>query len=244
MNATYQIFAKELRGFLNSPAIYIFLTVFLVLSGAVMFYLRNIFAEGAATMAPYFGAAPAVLLIFVPAVAMRLWAEENKIGTLELLMTLPIRDWEAVTGKYLASAVVVVAAIVLTLPMPLFIASFAKEATPVDAGAWISGYAGLIFTGLAYLAISEAISAMTRNQIVAYIIGATACFVLTWVSQPSLLYYMPDFLASIMGWLGIAAHSQNFSRGIFDTRDFFYFLSLIFLMLFITVRVVESRRWR
>jgi ABC-2 type transport system permease protein len=244
MYTTWCVFQKEIRGFANSPAVYIFLTVFLVLSGAVMFYLQNVFTEGVATMAPYFRAAPAVLLIFVPAIAMRLWAEENKAGTLELLMTLPIRDWEAVLGKFLASAMVVLLSIVLTLPMPLFIASFAAERAPVDPGAILCGYLGLAFTSLAYLAIAGAVSAMTRNQIVAYIIGLSACFAMHSISSPQLLFYLPGSMAGFVGYLGIDTHSRNFSRGILDTRDVLYFASLIFLMLYATVRIVESRRWR
>lgn len=240
----WTIFRRELKNYLFSPALYVFLAIFLAASGACVFYLQNVFTGGVASMALYFDVIPALLLIFVPAVAMRLWSEENRAGTLELLMTLPVNDWEAVVGKYLAAALVLVAAVGMTLPIPMFIGSLAWAKAPMDWGPVWGGYAGALLTGLAYLSIAGAVSASTKSQIIAFIIGVAMCFLAEGIGKPAMLIYMPKGIAPIVEFAGISTHARNFFRGVFDTRDLFYFASLTALMLFATVRIVESRRWR
>ncbi len=246
MANAYKIFLKEIRAYLSSPAMYIFVIVFLVYSGFMLFYTHNVFTEGVATMAPYFNTAPFILIIFVPAIAMRLWAEENKTGTMELLMTLPIKDWEAVFGKYLAAASVLCTTILLTAPMPFFVVTLADPDAPVDIGPLVSGYLGLLLIGLGFLSLSSIVSAMTKNQIVALIIGATVCFISFWISHPTLINYMPfrDIFGPFLSQLGFFNHALNLFRGIFDTRNIIYFLCVIFAGIYLTIRVVESRRWR
>jgi ABC-2 type transport system permease protein len=177
---------KEFRSYFQSPIAYIFITVFLVLTHWLFF--RGFFVVNQATMREFFGLIPIVFLLFVPAVTMRLWAEERKLGTLELLLTFPVKDWEVVIGKFQASFAFLAVTILLTLPLAITVAILGNP----DDGALIGGYAGALLLGGAYLAIGLWISGLTQNQIVAFLITAVVCFVLYIIGDPIVLSSVPQ----------------------------------------------------
>jgi ABC-2 type transport system permease protein len=244
MGTTWTIFTRECRAYFNSLTAYIFLLIFVLVSGILFFDVGNFFVEGMADMRMFFGFVPWVLLVFVPAIAMRLWAEERKVGTVELLMTLPVRDLEAVLAKYFASLLVLMLAIVLTLPIPYVVNSLADPATGVDWGPIICGYIGIFLMGAAYLAIGMFISSLTSNQILAFIGGVVVSFALFLIGLGPVLSRLPSALVPIASYLGFSSHMMNISRGILDSRDIVYFLSVIIFFIFLTVRSVEGRKWR
>lgn len=248
MTTMLKIWGKELKTYFNSPVLYIFLIVFCILSGGSLFYLSPFFEDRFATLAAFFGYLPMIFLVFVPAIAMRLWAEENKAGTLELLMTLPIRDWEAVVGKYLAALTILALALVLTFPIPYIVHSLVAPGpggkAVMDFGPIYGGYAGIFLMGSVFLAVSSAVSATTRNQIIAFILGLVACMFFFFIGHPYILGLLPERLVPFFEYVGLAGHMGSITIGVFSTRTMLYFLSMVAFLLFVNVRIVESRRWR
>lgn len=244
MGTTWTIFSREVKAYFNSPTAYVFLFIFLVVSGIMFFDVGNFLALEYADMRPFFMFVPWVLLVFVPAIAMRLWSEERKVGTIEMLMTLPVRDAEAVLAKYLASLLILTLAIVLTFPIPYVVNMLAAKETGVDWGPIICGYIGVYLMGAAYLAIGMFISALTSNQILAFIGGVVVSFALFLLSLPTVLMRLPKLIAPLASYLGFSSHLLNISRGILDSRDVIYFISVIVLFIYLTIRTVEGRKWR
>ncbi|MCK4304253.1 MAG: ABC transporter permease subunit [Candidatus Eisenbacteria sp.] len=238
MQNTLIIAGKEFRSYFGSAIAYIFLVVFLVLTSVLFFELQKFFVVGQATMRDFFGLVPVLFLFFIPAVSMRMWAEERKMGTLETLMTLPVRSWEVVTGKFLASFLFLVMTIALTLPLPIIIASLGN----LDTGAIIGGYLGLILLGGSYLAIGLWTSSMTENQIVAFIGSFVICLVLFLVGVDIVLTSLPRWIIPFMKGLSLGSHFSSIERGVIDSRDIIYYLSVIGFFLFLNVRSVESSR--
>ena len=238
MNNVYAVFKKEFRSYFNSPIAYIFITAFLVFSGWLFF--RGFFLIGQATMRPFFSILPWEFLFFVPAVTMRLWAEEKKLGTMELLMTLPLKDGEIVIGKFLAAFLFLAITVLLTFTFPLTLYYLGSP----DLGPILGGYIGALLMGAAYLSIGLFISSLTENQIVAFILSVFACFGLFIIGEPIVLTALPGWLAGIFSFLGLGAHFQSIGRGVIDSRDIIYYLSIIIFFLFLNTRFVESRKWR
>ena len=238
MNNVYAVFKKEFRSYFNSPIAYIFITAFLVFSGWLFF--RGFFLIGQATMRPFFSILPWEFLFFVPAVTMRLWAEEKKMGTMELLMTLPLKDGEIVIGKFLAAFLFLAITVLLTFTFPLTLYYLGKP----DIGPILGGYIGALLMGAAYLSIGLFISSLTENQIVAFILSVFACFGLFIIGEPIVLTALPGWLAGFFSFLGLVAHFQSIGRGVIDSRDIIYYLSVIIFFLFLNTRFVESRKWR
>lgn len=235
MNNIYSIFKKEVRSYFNSPIAYIFITLFLLLSG--YFFGSTLFLQNQADLRSVFGFwVPFFLTLFVPAMTMRLIAEEKRSGTLEVLVTMPIRDSEVILGKYLAAFVLLLTAILLTFTYPLTISILGNA----DGGSIVGGYLGLILMGASYLAIGVYISSMTENQIVAFIISLTIIFALFMLDK--ILMLVPSGLVSILEYVSINNHFANIARGVIDSRDLIYYLSLIFLGLFLATRTLASRK--
>jgi len=235
MNNICTIFKKELRTYFNSPIAYIFITLFLLLSG--YFFGSTLFLQNQADLRSVFGFwVPFFLTLFVPAITMRLIAEEKRSGTLEVLVTMPIRDSEVILGKYLAAFVLLATAIALTFTYPLTISFLGNP----DGGSIVGGYLGLILMGASYLAIGVYISSLTENQIVAFIISLAIIFVLFMLNK--VLMLVPGGLVSILEYLAIDYHFANIARGVIDTRDLIYYFSLIFLGLFLATRALASRK--
>lgn len=238
MRNALTIAGKEFRSYFNSTIAYIFLVVFLVLNSVLFFELQKFFVIGQATLRDFFGLAPILLLFFIPAISMRMWAEERKMGTLETLMTLPVRDWEVVVGKFLAGFFFYLVALVLTFPLPLIVDALGSP----DSGAIFCGYLGLLFLGGSYLAIGLWMSSLTENQIVAFIGAFVLCLVFFIIGVDLILTSVPRELVPFFKGLSLGSHFSSMERGVIDSRDLIYYLSMIGFFLFLNVRSVESRR--
>lgn len=247
MRNVYRIFKKELGGYFNSPQAYIFLIVFLILGPALFFNLSGgggFFKARQASLGGFFSFVPWLFLFFVPAIAMRMWAEEKRSGTEELLMTLPVRDWEAVLGKYLGALMLIAIALLFTLPLVYVLQYFADPNTPIDWGPVWSGYIGAFLLGATMLAIGTWASSITVNQIVAFIISCTVIFLLILVGVDAVTGVFPSAIAELLTRLSLMSHFSSMYRGVLDAGDFVYYLSLIVFFLFLNVVSIESRKWK
>ncbi|MEA2088475.1 MAG: ABC transporter permease subunit [Patescibacteria group bacterium] len=238
MNNIYTIFRKEIASYFNSPIAYIFIAVFLISS--VWLFFQNFFLAGQASMRGYFYFLPWIFLFLAPAISMRSFAEEKRNGTLELLLTLPIKDWEVVLGKFLSNVVFVTVTILLSISIPISISSLGE----MDMGLIVGGYLGAILLASSYLALGLFVSSFTKNQIVAFIIAIAGLFFLFILGSGFVLNVVPAFLVPIFSFLGLGTHFNNIIKGVVDTRDLVYYFSFIFLFLWLTVRSIESRNWK
>lgn len=227
---------KELKSFFDSPIAYIVITIFLLITG--WFFFNNLFLAGQASMRDLFNIVPFIFMFFVPAITMRSISEERKSGTIEILVTLPVEDYQIILGKFFAGLMLICCALTLTWVYVLFLSLLGN----LDLGATFAGYVGLVFLGAAYLSIGIFTSSLTQNQIVAFITSFVIIFALFTLNN--VLMFMPDFLASFFEYLSTGYHFSNIARGVIDTRDVIYYLSLIFFFLFMAVRTLESRKWR
>ncbi|MBW1971642.1 MAG: ABC transporter permease subunit [Deltaproteobacteria bacterium] len=238
MSNIISITKKEFRSYFNSPIAYIFIITFLVITSWLFF--RPFFVVDQASMRPFFSLLPWVFLFFIPSITMRLWAEEKKLGTIELLMTWPITDLEAVLGKFFASFAFLAITILLTFPIPITVSLLGNA----DIGPIIGGYVGTFFLGAAYLSIGLFISSLTENQIIAFILSTILIFLLFIIGEEFVLVTIPTRLAPIFSFLGLGYHFDNICRGVLDSRDLFYYLSVIIFFLFLNIRSLESRKWK
>lgn len=237
MSAVVSIARKEFRSYFQSTIAYIFITLFLVLSQWI--YFSGFYVMNQATLRDFFDLVPLVFLFFVPAVTMRMWAEEQKLGTAEILLTFPVRERDAVLGKFLASFTFVSLSILLTIPLAITVAALGDP----DNGAMIGGYLGCLLLGGAYIAIGLWVSSMTQNQIVAFLISLILCFLLYIAGSGLVLGSVPRWLVPFFANLSLGYHFDSITRGVIDSRDIIYYLSIIGFFLFLNVRVIESRRW-
>jgi ABC-2 type transport system permease protein len=231
------IAGKEFRSAFASPVAYAYLVVFLAFTS--WFFFRGFFVLGLASLRGFFGLLPWTLLFLLPALTMRLFAEEQRLGTLEVLLTWPVREHEAVLGKFLGSFGLLAVSLAATLPLPATVFSLGRP----DPGPVLAGYLGLLLLGAAYLAIGLFASALTENQIVAYITGVAVTFALFVAGEDFVLVAAPASLVPALRGLGLGAHYWSIGRGVVDSRDLVYFGSVIFLFLYLTVRRLEGRRW-
>lgn len=231
------IMHKELRGYFNSPLAYIFITVFLVFTSWLFF--RGFFINNTASLRPFFSILPWVFLFLIPAMTMRLWAEEQKMGTMEVLLTAPITEWEAALGKFMASFAFLIITLLFSMILPVLL-FFAGEP---DWGTIVGGYFGSILLGGVYLALGLWISSLTNNQIIAFIFSVFFSFILFIISEPIVLNTAPTFLISFLKYLGMASHFNSILRGVIDTRDLIYYVTLIALFLYLNVTSLNSRKW-
>jgi ABC-2 type transport system permease protein len=236
MNDLQAIFKREFRSYFDSPIAYIFMTVFLVLSGW-LFY-KGFFISNFASLRILFGLLPWLFLFFVPAVTMRLWSEEKKLGTMELLMTLPLRDIDVVIGKFLASFVFLSLTTLLSFPLAISVMNLGHP----DKGPIIGGFLGAILMGGAYLAIGMFASSLTENQIIAFIFGVVMCFGFFIVGEDFILMAAPPVLVPFIQYLGLGYHFESIGRGVIDIRDIVYYLSVISFFLYLNIRSLESRK--
>jgi len=229
------IFRRELRSYFNSPVAYVVIVVFLAIIG--WFFTSNLFLVNVASMRIVFELVPLVFLFFVPAITMRLLAEEKKSGTLELLTTKPVTDAEIVLAKFLASWTLLAAALVPTL---LYLITMMALGS-IDIGPVIAGYIGLLLMGGAYIAIGIFASSLTENQIIAFI--TSFLIVLALFLMDKVLMYVPEGLASTMEFLAVDYHFSNIARGVIDSRDIIYFVSLLGFSLLLATVSLERRKW-
>jgi len=229
------IFRRELRSYFNSPVAYVVMVVFLVIIG--WFFSSNMFLMNVASMRIVFEIVPLIFLFFVPAITMRLLAEEKKSGTLELLTTKPVRDVEIVLGKFFAAWTLLAAALAPTLLYFITLLSLGQ----IDIGPVVSGYLGLLLMGAVYIAIGIFASSITENQIVAFIVSFL--IVLALFLMDKVLMYVPEAFASTLEFLAIDYHFSNIARGVIDTRNIIYFGSLLGFSLLLATVSLERRKW-
>ncbi len=241
MRNTFIIARRELGGYFSTLVAVVFIVIFLVLQGALTFNLGNFFDRNQADLAPFFGFIPWVFLLLVPAITMRLWAEERRLGTIELLLTLPIRQGEAVVGKFLAAWAFCAIALVLTFPFVIAVNILGQP----DNGVIATGYLGSLLIAGAFLSVGAAMSAATRNQVIAFVLAVAVCFVFAVASHP----IVNDFLsknvpemAAFTRRLAVVDRFTNFTRGVVSLRDLIYFASFIGFWLFLNTVLVDQRK--
>jgi ABC-2 type transport system permease protein len=231
------IFKREFKAYFLSPIAYIFITLFLA-SNAFLFFMW-FFAENQATMRAYFGVLPWAYLFFMPAITMRSWAEEKKMKTLELLLTWPVKDVEVVLGKFLASLGLLVIVLLLSATIPISLCIISHP----DSGQIVAQYVGAVLMGAAYLAIGLWASSMTENQIIAFIVGVIATFLLFIIGLPNFTMMLPAPIVPFFNAVGLFGHFESISRGVLDSRDIIYYFSVIGFFLFLNVCTISSRKW-
>lgn len=235
MSTILTIAKKEFRAYFLSPIAYVYIITFLVVTGWLFF--RSFFLVAQADMRSFFMLMPWVFLFFIPAVSMSKWSEEKKLGTAELLLTLPLKDLDVVLGKFLASLCLIALSLALTLTLPITI-SFLGD---VDLGPIIGGYLGLLFMGAAYLSIGLFVSALTENQIIAFIVGVVACFILLILGEPIFTTSVHEAFMGMIQYMGLGTHFTSIGRGVLDSRDIVYYLSVIVFFLWLNLKTIEAR---
>lgn len=236
------IFRRELNGYFSTPIAYVFLVIFLFLSGVFTFYLGSFFERGQADLLPFFAFHPWLYLFLIPALSMRLWAEERKTGTIELLLTLPVSSGEAVLGKFLAAWAFTGIALVLTFPLWLTVSYLGDP----DNGAIIAGYLGSLLMAGAFLAIGSCISALTKNQVIAFVISLVVCLVFILSGFPLVLDFFrgwaPQLIVDTISSFSFLTHFDDLGKGVVDLRDLIYFASLMAFWLFANVVLLEMKK--
>ena len=240
MKKALTIASRETRAYFNSPVAYIFIIAFLLSAGILFFFVEGFFAAGRASMRPYFGLMPLILAILVPALTMRLWAEEKRQGTSELLLTMPFSDADLVLGKFLASMAVVGMAVVLSIPVALMVSMFGS----FDPGPIFTEYLGVILLACASTALGQMVSSASRNQMSAFMATAFILIAINLSSMATSWLELPALVAGVVNWISLNYHFISFSRGILDTRDLVYFLLFTILFLYLTARNLAAGRWR
>jgi ABC-2 type transport system permease protein len=233
MEQVLYIFKKEFYAYFVSPIAYIVISIFLVVTG--WFFFSTFFIFNQASLRGFFAMMPFIFSFVIPAVTMRLFSEELNVGSYEMLLTMPVTIRQVVVAKFMAGSFFVMAMLVPTLAYPLSI-SFLGD---LDWGPVVGGYVGAIFLGSAFCAVGLFASSLTRNQIVAFIIGLVICFMLTMIDR--MLFFLPKTIVGFFGYLGASAHFQNIAKGVIDTRDLLYFLSVIFIGLYGAHLSMEER---
>jgi len=233
MRQALRICRKEFQAYFLSPIAYIVIAIFLLVAG--WFFFSTFFLINQASLRNFFGLLPTVFAFVVPAVTMRLFAEELSIGSYETLLTLPVTDQDVIAGKFLASCAFIAAMLVPTLAYPVTVSLLGS----LDWGPVAGGYLGALMLGAAFSAIGLLASALTRNQIVAFIVGMAICFGLTLLDQ--MIFFVPRPLLGTLTYLAVDFHFQNIAKGVLDTRDIIYFMSLCFIGLYGTRLVLKAK---
>jgi ABC-2 type transport system permease protein len=236
---------RELGAYFSSPVAYVFIVIFLLLNGFFTFMVGGFFERGEAALAPsFFLWHPWFYLFLVPAVGMRLWADERRVGTLELLLTLPIAPWEAIVGKFIASWIFLGLALLLTFPVVITVNYLGSP----DNGVIFAAYVGSWLMAGAYLAVSCITSAITRSQVVSFIISVVACLFLILAGFPPVINMLPtlsphwQWVVDVVTSFSVITHFEGFQKGVLDSRDIIFFLSVIGFSLFTTSVILRTHR--
>ncbi len=234
------ILKKELSGYFGTPVAYVFITIFLTLSGLFTFYLGNFFEIGQANLNSFFEWHPWLYLFLIPSITMRLWAEEKKTGTIELLTTLPITPFQIVIGKFLSSWIFTTIALILTFPIWITVNYLGNP----DNGVIIASYIGSLLMAGGYLAIGSFISACTQNQVIAFILSVTVCLLFTLSGLPIVLDFFSGWggqtLTDVISSFSFLVNFSDISRGIIDFKSILYFSSLIFMFLYFNIIILDN----
>lgn len=236
------IFKRELASYFSTPIAYVFLVIFVALSGVFTFYLGNFFGRGQADLRSFFQFHPWLYLFLIPALAMRLWAEERRSGTLELLLTLPVTMTQAVLGKFLAAWAFSAIALILTVPLWLTTNYLGDP----DNGVILASYVGSLLMAGAFLSIGACMSAMTRNQVIAFVVTAVVCLGFVMSGYPLVLEFVsawaPEFVVEAVSSFSFLSHFSAVSKGVIELRDLVFFVSLIAYWLFANAGVIELKK--
>ncbi len=242
MNNVTAILKRELGNYFATPVAYVFIVIFLLLTGVFTFYLGGFFERGQADLLPFFSYHPWLYLFLIPAISMRLWAEERKTGTIELLMTLPISTTQAVLGKFLAAWMFIAIALLLTFPLWITVNYLGSP----DNAVIFAGYLGSLLMAGAFLAIGACISAITRNQVIAFVIAVVVCFIFMLSGFPMVIDFFkgwaPQAMINAISSLSFLTHFNSLMKGVIDLRDIIYFTSFIGCWLFANVILVEMKK--
>jgi ABC-2 type transport system permease protein len=241
MRPALTVARRELAGYFATPVAYVFITIFLVLAGVLTFTLGNFFARGQADLLPFFSFVPWLFLFLVPALTMRLWAEERRLGTIELLLTLPLPQWQAVLGKFLAAWAFCGITLALTFPLWVTVNLLGEP----DNGVILAGYLGSLLVAGAYLAVGAAVSALTKNQVIAFVLAVALCFVFAASASPMVTEFLSTrvpALAEAARALSVADRFSGFARGVVALRDLVFFASFIGFFLFLNAVVLDHRK--
>ena len=242
MKQVLPVFKREFAAYFSTPLAYVFIVIFLLAMGAFTFYVGHFYDNGVADLSVFFAYHPWLYLFLVPAIAMRLWAEERRTGTMELLLTLPVPLWATVTGKYLAAWAFVAIALALTFPIWLTVNYLGNP----DNGVIAASYVGSLLMAGAYLAIGACISATTGNQVIAFVVTVVVCFLFTISGSPLVLDFLRSWaplpLLSAVSSFSFLTHYSAISAGVIDLRDLIFFFSLIALFLAANAVVVDLKK--
>lgn len=242
MNVVRSLFRRELRSYFATPVAYVFIVIFLLLMGAFTFYLGGFYERGQADLRAFFNFHPWLYLFLIPAISMRLWAEERKSGTIELLMTLPVTPLQAVLGKFLAAWAFAAIALALTFPIWITVNYLGDP----DNGTILAAYIGSLFMSGGFLAIGSCISAFTRNQVIAFVISVVVCFGFLLAGFPLVLdmfsRWAPQFIIDGIASLSFLTHFADISRGVIDLRDIVYFALVIGTFLYANTIVLQWKQ--
>jgi ABC-2 type transport system permease protein len=242
MRTVWTIFRRELGAYFVTPVAYVFIVIFLVLAGTLTFFMGNFFDRSRADLQPFFIFHPWLYLFLVPAIGMRLWAEERKTGTIELFLTLPLTTVQAVIGKFLAAWVFCGIALLLTFPMWITVNYLGSP----DNGVILASYLGSWLMAGSFLAVGAAISALTRNQVIAFVIAATICFILTVSGTDMVLGFLtgwaPQPVIDAVASFSFLQHFLAVMRGVIDLKDFIFFASMILAFLYANAIIVELKK--
>jgi len=233
---------RELTGYFASPVAYVFIVIFLLLCGFFTFMVGRFFQRNEASLLAFFVWHPWLYLFLVPAVGMRLWSEERRLHTIELLLTMPVTAWQAIVGKFIASWIFLAIGLFLTFPLVFTVAYLGRP----DLGAIFCGYLGSLLMAGAYLAVSSMTSAITRNQVVSFIISVVLCLFLILAGWPPvtdmLVQWAPTWLVDGIASFSVMPHYETFQRGLIDSRDMAYFVLVMVFCLFTTGVIIRSHR--
>ena len=233
---------REMAGYFASPVAYVFIVIFLLLTGFFAFMVSGFFERGQANLASFFAWHPWLYLFLVPAVGMRMWSEERRLGTIELLLTMPITPWQAIVGKFLASWLVLALALALTFPIVITVNYLGHP----DNGVILASYAGSLLLSGAYLSVSAMTSAMTRNQVVSFIVSLVICLFLILAGWPPitdlLTQWASPWLVETIAAFSVMTHFDSIQKGVIDSRDVLFFLSVIAFCLFTTSVIIRAHR--
>jgi ABC-2 type transport system permease protein len=236
------VFKREFTAYFTTPVAYVFLIVFLALAGALTFYIGNFFDRNQSDLEAFFTFHPWLYLFLIPAISMRLWAEERKSGTVELLLTMPLTLFDAVLGKFLAAWIFAGVALVLTFPIWLTV-NFLGEP---DNGAILAGYIGSFLMAGAYLAIGSCLSAATKNQVIAFVLAAAICFLFTLGGTNMVLGFaaslLPQGMVDLVASFSFLNHFDQIKKGVIDLRDLIFFVSIMGVFLYATTLVLELKK--
>jgi len=235
------IAGRELGAYFATPVATVFIVIFLILQGTLTFNVGSFFDRSQADLTPFFNFLPWVFLLLVPAITMRLWAEERRLGTIELLLTLPITQGQAVAGKFLAAWAFCIIALLLTFPFVITVNLLGRP----DNGVIAAGYLGAVLVAGAFLSVGSALSALTKNQVIAFVLAVTACFIVAVASYPLVTDFLSrraPVLSDIARRVGLLERFGDFTRGLISLRDLIYFATFIGFFLFLNTVFVDARK--